>query len=129
MSSMNDATGPDAPASAPASAPAPGEARAPGVPTIPLDPELAAHIAEHIAEPEQPGSDRTPELVPLPDDRFADRTGGPPDIVSHANSRWRTSAPCVWYRRSSTRVKCSTVTISAWSALKRASSRVLPYSA
>ena len=73
MSSMNDATGPDAPASAPASAPAPGEARAPGVPTIPLDPELAAHIAEHIAEPEQPGSDRTPELVPLPDDRFADR--------------------------------------------------------
>ena len=73
MSSMNDATGPAAPASAPASAPAPGEARAPGVPTIPLDPELAAHIAEHIAEPEQPGSDRTPELVPLPDDRFADR--------------------------------------------------------
>ena len=73
MSSMNDATGPDAPASAPASAPAPGEARAPGVPTIPLDPELAAHIAEHIAEPEQTGSDRTPELVPLPDDRFADR--------------------------------------------------------
>nr|WP_286189601.1 RNA degradosome polyphosphate kinase [Sanguibacter hominis] len=69
MSSMNDATGP----AAPASAPAPGEARAPGVPTIPLDPELAAHIAEHIAEPEQQGGERTPELVPLPDDRFADR--------------------------------------------------------
>ncbi|NKX93986.1 RNA degradosome polyphosphate kinase [Sanguibacter hominis ATCC BAA-789] len=66
---MNDATGP----AAPASAPAPGEARAPGVPTIPLDPELAAHIAEHIAEPEQQGGERTPELVPLPDDRFADR--------------------------------------------------------
>ncbi|AEI13139.1 RNA degradosome polyphosphate kinase [Cellulomonas gilvus] len=39
------------------------------VPT--LDAELAAHIAEHVAEPEQP----TPraDLEPLPDDRFLDR--------------------------------------------------------
>jgi len=41
-----------------------------------IDPELAAHIAEHIAE-EQPDGDgaeiREPDLPPLPEDRFADR--------------------------------------------------------
>ncbi|MBI9115804.1 RNA degradosome polyphosphate kinase [Sanguibacter suaedae] len=38
-----------------------------------IDPELAAHIAEHIAEDDAP-PERTPgELVVLPEDRFGDR--------------------------------------------------------
>ena len=65
MSAMNDATAPAATDDA-ATASRP-------VATIPLDPELAAHIAEHIAD-----DDAAPELpdaglAPLPDDRFADR--------------------------------------------------------
>ncbi|WP_098458294.1 RNA degradosome polyphosphate kinase [Flavimobilis soli] len=66
---MNDATG----TAAPADSPAPGEAPASGVPTIPLDPELAAHIAEHIAEPDSARPAPALELPPLPEDRFADR--------------------------------------------------------
>ncbi len=65
MSAMNDdataTTVPDEPAQV-----------ARTVPTIPLDPELAAHIAEHIAEPVD-APDAPVELAPLPDDRFADR--------------------------------------------------------
>lgn len=60
-----------------AASPAPAVA-APSVPTIPLDPELAAHIAEHIAEADAPGGALGAEPAPaatepLPDDRFADR--------------------------------------------------------
>ena len=43
-------------------------------PSRPLDPQLAAHIAEHIAE--EPGAEEAAvpvELEPLPDDRFAER--------------------------------------------------------
>lgn len=39
----------------------------------PLAPELAAHIAEHIAPVSEPGSAEGLDAAPLPDDRFLDR--------------------------------------------------------
>jgi polyphosphate kinase len=55
---------------------APGDASAEprAIPTIPLNPELAAHIAEHIGGPAPHADARTAEeIAPLPADRFADR--------------------------------------------------------
>jgi polyphosphate kinase len=51
---------------------------APVTRTRPLAPELAAHIAEHIAplpgdSPEATPAEREADLAPLPDDRFLDR--------------------------------------------------------